>query len=83
MRREDLIAYANRDWESVAAAKERYWAERKACMTPTEVFELVDALREEMKSRRPDWPSAEERRIDLETHARVSECLQRVRSRTR
>ncbi|HYU25016.1 MAG TPA: hypothetical protein VEO74_07430 [Thermoanaerobaculia bacterium] len=78
MRREDILAYVNRDWRGIARHKERFWAERKKQMTPTEVLALADDLRVEMLSRRPDWPSAEERRADLETHARVSEMLRSV-----
>ncbi len=80
MRREDLIEYAGRDWQRLAEAKERYWAERKGQMTPAEALHLADDLRDEVARRRPDWPSTDERREDLATHARVSECLQRVRS---
>jgi len=78
MRREDILAYVNRDWQAVARHKERFWAERKKHMTPTEVLALADDLRAEILGRRPDCPSAEERRIDLETHARVSEMLRSV-----
>ena len=83
MRREDLIAFANRDWKRVAEAKEQYWAEQKQRMTPAEALTLSNNLRRDVIRRRPDWPSEEERRLDLETHARVSESLQRVRRRTR
>jgi hypothetical protein len=79
MRREDIIEYANRDWRRAERAKEQYWVERKKQMTPQEVLALVDDLRASVIARRPDWPSEEERRLDLETHARVSEMLQSVR----
>jgi hypothetical protein len=81
MRREDLIAFARRDWSSVAAMKERFWAERKRHMTPSEALRLADDLRSSVASRRSDWPSDDERRSDLETHARVSESLRSVRAR--
>jgi hypothetical protein len=29
MRREDLIAFARRDWQLLAAMKERFWIEQK------------------------------------------------------
>jgi hypothetical protein len=81
MRREDLIAFARRDWASVASVKDRFWVEQKRRMTPTEALQLADSLRSSVASRRGDWPSAEERRADLETHLRVSENLRRVRAR--
>jgi hypothetical protein len=80
MRREDLIAFARRDWASVAAMKERYWAEQKGRMSAADVLRLSDELRAAMTSRREDWPSQDERRLDLATHVRVSESLQRVSS---
>jgi hypothetical protein len=81
MRREDLIAFARRDWRSVAAMKERFWVEQKRRMTASEALQLADDLRSSVTSRRPDWPSDDERRADLATHVRVSESLRRVRPR--
>ena len=81
MRREDLIAFARRDWQSVAAMKQRFRVEQKRRMTASEALQLSDDLRASVTSRRTDWPSDDERRADLETHARVSESLQRVCTR--
>jgi hypothetical protein len=81
MRREDLIAFARRDWASVASVKDRFWVEQKRRMTPTEALQLADSLRSSVASRRRDWPSDDERQSDLETHIRVSENLRRVRAR--
>ena len=81
MRREDLIAFARRDWPSVAAMKDRFWVEQKRHMTPGQALQLADDLRSSVTSRRGDWPSDDERRADLETHVRVSESLRRVRAR--
>jgi hypothetical protein len=81
MRREDLIAFARRDWQSVAAMKERFWVAQKRRMTASEALQLADDLRSSVTSRRDDWPSDDERRSDLATHARVSESLRRVRAR--
>jgi len=81
MRREDLIGFARRDWPSVAAMKDRFWVEQKRGMTPGQALQLGDELRTSVTSRRGDWPSDDERRSDLETHARVSESLRRVRAR--
>jgi len=78
MRREDLIAFARRDWQQVAAMKERFWLEQKQRITPSEALRIADELRCAVLSRRHDWPSEEERRADIASHARVSESLQRV-----
>lgn len=78
MTRDEIIAYANRDWELVREAKERYWAERKETLTPEDALAIADGLRRHVQSLRPDWPSAEDRERDLEVHARVSEALRSV-----
>ena len=80
MRQEDLIEFARRDWQSIAAMKERFWIEQKRRMTAGEALHLADDLRAMVRSRRSDWPSEEDRRSDLATHLRVSESLQHVRS---
>jgi hypothetical protein len=80
MRREDLIEFARRDWQSIAAMKERFWIEQKRRMTAAEALHLADELRVAVRSRRSDWPSEEDRESDLATHRRVSESLQRVPS---
>ena len=81
MRREDLIEFARRDWQSVTAMKERFWVEQKRRMTSSQALQLADDLRSSVTSRRDDWPSDDERRSDLATHARVSESLRSVRAR--
>lgn len=64
--------------------KDRFWIEQKQGLTASEILQLGEDLRSVVTARRSDWPSDEERRSDLESHARVSENLQRVRaSRTR
>ncbi|MDP9362293.1 MAG: hypothetical protein M3P29_12695 [Acidobacteriota bacterium] len=80
MRREDLIAFARRDWNAVAEMKERFWVEQKKQMTAGEALRLADDLRRAVINRRHDWPSEDDRQSDLATHTRVSESLQRVPS---
>jgi hypothetical protein len=79
MRREDLIAFARRDWTRLAAMKDRFWIEQKQQLNASEILQLGEDLRSAVMSRRTDWPSDEERRSDIESHTRVSESLQRVR----
>ena len=80
MRKEDLIAFARRDWPRLAAMKDRFWIEQKQRLSPSQALQIGEDLRTSVTSRRGDWPSDEERRSDLASHARVSESLQRVRS---
>jgi hypothetical protein len=77
MRKEDIIAFARRDWASIAEAKERYWAKKKSSMTPTEALRMGDALRADAEALRRKGPTAEERAEDLVTHERVAEMLRR------
>jgi len=77
-RAEDLQAFAARDWDLVTREKERWWAERGRQLSAEEKLRIGDMLRRHAQRLRPDWPSPEERRADLETHIRVSEALRRV-----
>ena len=78
MRNEDIVAFARRDWQAIAALKRRRWAEQKSRMTPTEALQLGDELRHHVSSFQAGWPSEEDRRADLAVHVRVSESLRRV-----
>jgi hypothetical protein len=78
MHKEDIIAFARRDWEAIAANKRRRWAEQKSRMTPAEALLVGDALREHVHSLNPAWPTEADRRDDLAVHIRVSESLRSV-----
>lgn len=78
MTRKELQAFANRSWDPVVRQKETWWAERGRQLTPEEKLRIGDMLRRHARAVRPDWPSPEERREDLETHTRVAEALSRV-----
>lgn len=78
MTRDDLVRFATRDWSAIADDKARYWADRKASMSPADVLQLGDDLRRHALAVRPDWPSAADRAADRETHRRVSEALRAV-----
>jgi hypothetical protein len=79
VRKEDLIAFAQRDWSAIAAHKRRRWAEQKSRMKPGEALSVGDELRHHVSALRDDWPTEEDRRTDLDTHIRVSEMLGRVK----
>ena len=76
MRKEDLIAFARRDWAAVEERKRAHWASEQ--LTPEEWLRIGDDLRRHVAALRPDWPSADERQTDLATHIRVAESLRRV-----
>jgi hypothetical protein len=76
VRKEDLVAYARRDWAAAEERKRAHWAAEK--LTPEESLRVGDDLRRHVAALRPDWPSAAERQSDLATHIRVAESLRRV-----
>jgi hypothetical protein len=78
MKREDIVAFARRDWGAIEASKRKRLAAQKASMTPAEALRVGDDLRNYVKSLHPSWPTEEDRRSDLAVHVRVSESLRRV-----
>jgi hypothetical protein len=78
MRRQDIAAFARRDWAAVADAKSRYWARRKRTMDADQALAVGETLRQHARSLKPDWPDADERAADLSLHVRVSEALRAV-----
>jgi hypothetical protein len=84
MRRDDVLAFARRDWAAVAEGKAAFWAERKASMSAGDALAVGDGLRRHAQSLKPDWPDQVERAADVAAHCRVSEALRAVsRQRTR
>jgi hypothetical protein len=78
MKREDIRAFAGRDWAAIADAKAAFWAERKRSMTPEEALATAEILRLHALQMKPGWPDAEERAADLALHVRISEALRAV-----
>jgi hypothetical protein len=79
--RDDILAFANRGWGLLAEAKTRSWKERKHGLSPGQMLDLGDELRQHARAIRPDWPSPSEREDDLAVHVRVSEALRAVANR--
>jgi len=79
VRKEDLIAFAGRDWCAIAIHKQQRWAEQKGDMTVADALRIGDELRHHLQTIRDDWPSEADRRDDLACHLRVSEMLRRVK----
>ena len=80
MRKEDLIAYARRDWAAIAEHKLRVWAQLKSEMTVADALRMGDDIRAHVSAVHPEWPTKEQRSEDLATHVRVSEMLRRAGS---
>jgi hypothetical protein len=78
MKREDIRAFAGRDWAAIAEAKAAFWAERKRSMAAAEALATAEMLRQHALVAKPGWPDADERAADLSLHVRVSEALRAV-----
>jgi hypothetical protein len=65
VRREDIAAFARRDWTAIAESKRRRWAAQKAAMTAGDALDVGDDLRNYVMSLNDHWPSEEDRRNDL------------------
>lgn len=83
MDRRDIEAFVKRDWGLVAEAKEAYWADRKRALGPAEGLRVADDLRRQAIAARPEYPTAEDRAADLESHMRVLEMLRHASERRR
>ena len=76
-----FLAYARRNWAELARLKAEYWAAWKRRHGARGGIRVADELRRQVLAMRPGWPTAAERREDLETHLRVAEALRRVAPR--
>ncbi|MGZ5494497.1 MAG: hypothetical protein ACXWHG_12905 [Thermoanaerobaculia bacterium] len=83
MRREDVIAFARRDWRAIADFKRRRWAEQKSRITTAQALQVGDELRHHVSSLLAGWPTEKDRQDDLAIHVRVSESLRGVAPRRR
>ncbi|HEY3383100.1 MAG TPA: hypothetical protein VGK32_15120 [Vicinamibacterales bacterium] len=81
--RQDLLAFAHRDWSLVAEAKAEFWRDRKRDRTADDTLAIGEQLRQHARAVRPDWPTESERAADLAVHLRVTEALRAVRIRSR
>ncbi len=67
-----------RDWAAVAAAKDAAWLEARRTDGVAGALRVADALRAQVRSSHPRWPSDEDRAEDMSTHVRVAEVLRRA-----
>ncbi|MBX3125295.1 MAG: hypothetical protein KF718_01190 [Polyangiaceae bacterium] len=65
---------ARRDYDHARASKLAYWRG----LTPAERVRLADELRRHALLLHPEWPTDEQRALDVEAHIRLSERLERA-----
>jgi hypothetical protein len=73
-----LRAYVRRDWRAIAASKRTYWANRHRNEGSHATVDASRALLLEMRRARPDYPTPEDRRADLDAHVRLQALLERA-----
>ena len=78
VRRDDLIAYARRDWAALEDSKAEFWVARKSAMSAAEVLAVGDELRRYAQGLAKNWPDAADRAEDESAHIRVAEALRAV-----
>lgn len=76
--RSEIQAFANRPWEMVSSLDRHYWAEKFRQNGSQSSVNASVALWRHMKSVRPEWPDAGERRRDLEHHVLLKGLLDKA-----
>ena len=80
MQPKDIAAFIRRDWSAVASCKEDQWLSERRRRGVRWCFEVAEGLRQQVLQRHPGWPTADDRRDDLDTHVLVGAALRRVRA---
>ncbi len=81
MKREDLIAFARRDWGALAELEPELQRTRRAKRGAAASFEVVDELRAQVHAMHPDYPSEADRQADLDAHILLADRLRRASTR--
>lgn len=77
LRREDLLAFVRRPWAMGRRRKDRHWTAAAIARGPAAMLEAAEELRAHLRLVQPGWPSAEQRRADLQHHVRLKQLLDR------
>ncbi|OGT30822.1 MAG: hypothetical protein A2W28_06665 [Gammaproteobacteria bacterium RBG_16_51_14] len=75
MNKHEIREFANRDWERLSALDRIYWAKEYKRNGSAVIQKASQALWQHMKSIRPEWPDAQERRRDLDNHIALKKLL--------
>jgi hypothetical protein len=79
MDREQLRAFAGRDWRAIARAKREHQAALFREQGPAAMVRAARDLFVRARAANPAWPSAREREADLLHHFELHRSLARVR----
>ena len=78
MNNADIKAYVNRNWAVMDDLNRCYWAGEYRRHGASSTIKAAQILWLHMKSIRPDWPSPEERDLDLQHHIALKQLLDKV-----
>ena len=78
IKKEQIKAFAERDWGKIAELDSSYWASEYRCNGAVSSLKVADALRQHMKSVRPEWPDEAARAADLQHHIKMKRLLVQV-----
>ena len=78
MTRDDLQAFATRDWAAVNDADASHWAAEFKEHGPAATVDASRALWEHVRRIRPNWPTAGDSDRDLAEHIRLKRLLDRA-----
>lgn len=65
------------DHAAADRVRTHYWVDRLRRLGPEESFRVADGLWRYVRKQRPDWPSREDREVDLAAHIALSDALHR------
>lgn len=74
----EIRDFLNRDWARKEAQTRLYWAERYRREGAEATLEASSELRAHLCSLRPDWPTGQDRAVDLRHHLEFIEKLKQV-----
>lgn len=75
---DDIRRYANRDWRLLKELEHEHWRRETDERGPLATLEASQALWRHMRDVRPDWPTDEDRRDDLEHHIAFKRLIDRA-----
>ena len=74
----DVRAYLERGWALIEDLDREHWAQEFVRRGPDAAVAAAEAFRQHVRSIRPEWPSADERRADLAHHVELKRAIDRA-----
>jgi hypothetical protein len=78
MEKDALREFANRDWALIVDLDRVHWATEYRRNGSASAHRAAQALWQHMRSIRPEWPDASDRKRDLDHHIAQKQLLMRI-----